>query len=294
MAHRRGSPTLSTNDRWSLRDEHAAGVRRTSCTPSTPLRRHTARAAGADRAGRTPESTSARGRGQAQSWPSRRSSASSSGALVGAGGEVLPAAVADDERDVGALPRLDRLGRLAQRRVQDRAGGDAGEDALLLEQLADPAYGVARADREAGVDQRRRRRARGRSPRRGCAGRRPARRSAARRRRSRRSGLCSRKKRPTPISVPVVPRPATKCVIVGRSARISGPVPCVVRERVGRVAVLVEHHPVGVLARRAPWRPAPPRWSRRPPGEETISAPHIRSSWRRSSEVFSGITQTSR
>ena len=92
---------------------------------------------------------------QAQSWPSRRSSASSIGALVGAGGEVLPAAVADDEGDVGALARLDRLGGLAERGVQDRAGGDAGEDALELEQLAHPAYGVARADREAGVDQRR-------------------------------------------------------------------------------------------------------------------------------------------
>src|SRR6476469_4148953 len=30
------------------------------------------------------------------------------GAFVGAGGEVLPAAVADDEGDVGALARLDR------------------------------------------------------------------------------------------------------------------------------------------------------------------------------------------
>ena len=29
-------------------------------------------------------------------------------------------------------------------------------------------------------------------------------------------------------------------------------------------------------------------------GEDTTSAPHIRSSWRRSSEVFSGITQTIR
>ncbi|COW67376.1 Uncharacterised protein [Mycobacterium tuberculosis] len=28
-----------------------------------------------------------------------------------------------------------------------------------------------------------------------------------------------------PISVPVVPRPATKCVISGRSASSSGPVP---------------------------------------------------------------------
>ena len=144
-------------------------------------------------------------------------------------------------------PALTALAAWAERGVQDRAGRDAGEDPLELEQLADPAYGVARADREAGVDQRRRRRARGRSPRRGCAGRRPARRSAARRRRSARPAWRSRKNRPTPISVPVVPRPATKWVIEGRSARISGPVPSLVRERVGGVAVLVEHHPVRVL-----------------------------------------------
>ena len=41
------------------------------------------------------------------------------GALVGAGGQVLPAAVADDERDVGALAGLDRLGGLRRAR---RAG----------------------------------------------------------------------------------------------------------------------------------------------------------------------------
>src|SRR5688500_6969609 len=52
------------------------------------------------------------------------------GALVGAGREVLPATVAHDERDVGAFPRLGRLGGLAQRGVQDRAGRDAGEDAF--------------------------------------------------------------------------------------------------------------------------------------------------------------------
>ena len=50
-----------------------------------------------------------------------------------------------------------------------------------------------------------------------------------------------------PISVPVVPRPATKCVIVGRSRSSSGPVRLVVRPGVGLVAVLVEHHPVRVL-----------------------------------------------
>src|SRR6476661_4889452 len=76
------------------------------------------------------------------------------GALVGPGGEVLPATVADDEGDVGTLARLDGLGRLAERRVQDRPGGDAGEDALLLEQLPDSAYGVPRPDREPRVDQR--------------------------------------------------------------------------------------------------------------------------------------------
>ena len=36
------------------------------------------------------------------------------GAVVGAGGQVLPAAVGDDEHDVGALPRGHRLGRHAQ------------------------------------------------------------------------------------------------------------------------------------------------------------------------------------
>src|SRR4051794_6922787 len=76
------------------------------------------------------------------------------GALVGAGGEVLPAPVADHEGDVGSLAGLDRLGRLAEGGVQDRARGDAGEDPLLLEQLAHAADGVTRADREARVDQR--------------------------------------------------------------------------------------------------------------------------------------------
>src|SRR4051794_41543184 len=37
--------------------------------------------------------------------------------------------------------------------MEDRTGRDAGEDALQLEQLTDPAYGVARTDREARVDQ---------------------------------------------------------------------------------------------------------------------------------------------
>ncbi|MGH3932644.1 MAG: PLP-dependent cysteine synthase family protein, partial [Pseudonocardiaceae bacterium] len=58
------------------------------------------------------------------------------GAFVGAGREILPAAVGDDERDVGPYARAHRLGRHAQRRVEDRAGGDAREDALGLQQLA--------------------------------------------------------------------------------------------------------------------------------------------------------------
>jgi hypothetical protein len=36
---------------------------------------------------------------------------------------------------MSALARLDGLHRLADRGVQDRAGRDAGEDALLLDQL---------------------------------------------------------------------------------------------------------------------------------------------------------------
>src|SRR3954471_15425103 len=51
-------------------------------------------------------------------------------ARVGAGGQVLPPAVADDEADVGPPARRDLLVGDAARRVQDRAGRDAGEDAL--------------------------------------------------------------------------------------------------------------------------------------------------------------------
>src|SRR3712207_7682407 len=52
-------------------------------------------------------------------------------ARVGTGGQVLPATVADDEDDVGPATGGDLLVGDAQRRVQDRAGRDAGEDALL-------------------------------------------------------------------------------------------------------------------------------------------------------------------
>ena len=198
------------------------------------------------------------------------------GALVGAGGEVLPAAVGRPRTRCRPAPRaLTALAAWAERGVQDRAGGDAGEDALELEQLADPAYGVARADREPRVDQRRRRTARGRSPRRGCAGRRPARRTAARRRRSCTSGLCSRKNRPTPISVPVVPRPATKWVTVGQVGQDLGAGALVVRERRWPGCRTGRASPSRGAPRRAAW---PTRTaSLEPPaaGEEMISAPHI-------------------
>src|SRR5690606_16679412 len=72
------------------------------------------------------------------------------GAAVGAGRQVLPAAVGDDEDDVGPLARLDRLPRHPQRRVQRAAGRDAREDALLLQQLAGAAQRVPGRDGEPG------------------------------------------------------------------------------------------------------------------------------------------------
>src|SRR3954462_4588104 len=68
----------------------------------------------------------------------------------GAGREVLPAAVRDHEGDVGPLTVTHGLHRLAHRGVQDRAGGDAGEDALLLDQLTGTTQRLARPYREAG------------------------------------------------------------------------------------------------------------------------------------------------
>ena len=108
------------------------------------------------------------------------------GALVGAGRQVLPAAVAHDERDVGRPAGLDRL---APRRRAPRAGSPRWR----CRRRCPPRSSSSRVRRTASrgptekrvVEHGRRRTARGRSPRRGCAGRRPARRSAARRRRSR-------------------------------------------------------------------------------------------------------------
>ena len=44
------------------------------------------------------------------------------------------------------------LGGLREGGVEDRAGRDPGEDALTVEQLTHPAYGVSWTDRESGVD----------------------------------------------------------------------------------------------------------------------------------------------
>src|SRR5919107_5143714 len=56
-------------------------------------------------------------------------------ARVGAGREVLPAAVAHDEGDVGLASGRHLLVGDAERSVQDGTGRDAGEDALALDQL---------------------------------------------------------------------------------------------------------------------------------------------------------------
>src|SRR4051812_11354749 len=67
---------------------------------------------------------------------------------VGAGREVLPAAVADDEADVGVATGGDLLVGDTERGVQDRAGRDAREDAFALHQLAGAVDGVLRPDGE--------------------------------------------------------------------------------------------------------------------------------------------------
>src|SRR5947209_11846267 len=54
---------------------------------------------------------------------------------VGAGGQVFPPGVADDDDDVGRVAGASCLFGDGHRGVQDPAGGDAGEDALDLQQL---------------------------------------------------------------------------------------------------------------------------------------------------------------
>src|SRR3954471_3688406 len=55
---------------------------------------------------------------------------------VGTRREVLPTAVAHDETHIGPLPLLGGTSGDAERRVQDRAGRDADEHALVVQQLA--------------------------------------------------------------------------------------------------------------------------------------------------------------
>src|SRR3954451_13106226 len=76
-------------------------------------------------------------------------------ARVGAGREALPAAVTDDERDVGALVALarDPVGD-RQGGVQDRAGRDSGEDALMLDEFAGAPQRVVGRHREPGGEHR--------------------------------------------------------------------------------------------------------------------------------------------
>ena len=68
---------------------------------------------------------------------------------VDAAGQVLPAVVADDEDDVALV----HLAGDAHRDRGDRAGRDAGEQALLVEQLARPHDRVAVGDEDLAVEQ---------------------------------------------------------------------------------------------------------------------------------------------
>ena len=86
----------------------------------------------------------------------------------------------------------------------------------------------------------------GRSPRRGCAGRRRARRTAARRRR-RDLGLVLAEEAADAHQRAGGAEPGHEVGDLGQVREDLGAGALVVRERVGGVAVLVEHHPVGVL-----------------------------------------------
>src|SRR3954453_9550449 len=61
---------------------------------------------------------------------------------VGAGGEGLPAAVRLDQHDVGVRAVACGAFGLGNRVMQDRARGDAGEDAFLLDELSCTAHRV--------------------------------------------------------------------------------------------------------------------------------------------------------
>src|SRR4029453_4095738 len=66
---------------------------------------------------------------------------------VGAGRQIFPASIGDDEADVRTLPGGDAPFGDTQRRMEDGTSGDPREDALLVEQLARPLQGFPGADR---------------------------------------------------------------------------------------------------------------------------------------------------
>src|SRR5699024_8561 len=71
-------------------------------------------------------------------------------ALVCTGGQILPRGVGDDEGDVSALPGTLGLACHRHGRVQGSPGRNAGEDALLVQQLPCPLERGVGGDREAG------------------------------------------------------------------------------------------------------------------------------------------------
>ena len=72
---------------------------------------------------------------------------------IGTGGEILPTAVGDDQHDVRGFTDASRPRGLSQAGVQHRAGGKPREDAFAVKQLPDPANGIPGADREPGADE---------------------------------------------------------------------------------------------------------------------------------------------
>ena len=137
------------------------------------------------------------------------------------GGQVLPAAVGEHAHD----DALVELVREPERRVDDRARGDAAEDALALEQEPEAGRRPRRSTRAASGRASRRRGSAARSRPRASAGPSPRRPAAARPPRRRRRGSDSRSRSPAPMSVPPVPRPATRTSTRSRAAAISAPVP---------------------------------------------------------------------
>ena len=157
-------------------------------------------------------------------------------ALPEVGREVLPAAVGED-RDDDALVEL--RGELA-RDVRDRAGRDAGEDSVLVEQARTPAHGLLVRHEHLSVElghvEDRRHVA--------VLERAQAHDGVARQRLGRGDddvGEALAQASPAPISVPPVPRPATSTSTRSSASAISAPGSFVVRARVRLVRVLKRH-----------------------------------------------------